>query len=194
MSYHPARWPPSLSTPMRCTIAAVIVIPLLLIGVLGSIQPGTPPDSGLAACTSITSANHVTTSDYLKIRAQFSRSRWADLRTAGTAYADLAMQLLKARNTDGYETVWFYERLSAACAKHRRAPEASTCQNGYARHRMPGGRRQPAHQDKTVRTCETVTPSSAVASLRCRDRARCREQETLTGPFIIDGPVLLRGQ
>ena len=31
---------------------------------------------------------------------------------------DLAVQLLTARGTDGYETVWFYHRLSAACAKH----------------------------------------------------------------------------
>jgi hypothetical protein len=32
----------------------------------------------------------------------------------------LAVQLLTARGTDGYETVWFYQRLSAACAKHKR--------------------------------------------------------------------------
>jgi hypothetical protein len=25
------------------------------------------------------------------------------------------MQLLNARGSDGYETVWFYQRLSAAC-------------------------------------------------------------------------------
>ena len=45
-------------------------------------------------------------------------SRWPDLRTAGTAYVDLAVQLLNARGTDGYQTVWFYQRLSATCAKH----------------------------------------------------------------------------
>ena len=39
---------------------------------------------------------------------------------AGTAYVDLAVALLTARGTDGYETVWFYQRLSAACAKHER--------------------------------------------------------------------------
>ena len=43
-----------------------------------------------------------------------------DLRIAGTAYVDLAIQLPKARYTDGYQTVWFYQRVSAACAKHGR--------------------------------------------------------------------------
>ena len=38
--------------------------------------------------------------------------------TAGTAYVDLAVALLTARGTDGYQTVWFHQRLSAACAKH----------------------------------------------------------------------------
>jgi hypothetical protein len=32
----------------------------------------------------------------------------------------LAVQLLTARGTDGYETVWFYQRLAAACAQHGR--------------------------------------------------------------------------
>ena len=45
--------------------------------------------------------------------------RFADLRTAGTAYVDLAVVLLTAQGTDGYETVWFYQRLSVACAKHQ---------------------------------------------------------------------------
>jgi hypothetical protein len=27
------------------------------------------------------------------------------------------VQLLTARGTDGYETVWFYQRLSAACTR-----------------------------------------------------------------------------
>jgi hypothetical protein len=30
------------------------------------------------------------------------------------------VQLLTARGTDGYETVWFYQRLAAACAQHER--------------------------------------------------------------------------
>ena len=46
--------------------------------------------------------------------------RRADLRTAGTDYVDLAVRLLTARGTDGYETVWFYQRLAAACAQHGR--------------------------------------------------------------------------
>ena len=66
------------------------------------------------------STQDVPSTDYPKIRAQFAGSRWPDLRTAGTADVDLAMQLPAARFTDGYQTVWFYQRLSAACAKHRR--------------------------------------------------------------------------
>ena len=50
----------------------------------------------------------------------FAGSRFPDLRTAGTAYVDLAVQLLTALGTDGYQTVWFNQRLSAACAKHDR--------------------------------------------------------------------------
>lgn len=80
-----------------------------------------PADSGLAGCTSLSSPHHATTGDYPKIRAQFAGSRWPDLRTAGTDFIDLAVQLRHARGTDGYQAVWFYQRLSAACARHGRA-------------------------------------------------------------------------
>ena len=83
----------------------------------GSTQPGTLPDSGLAACAYPLTTHQVTAVDYRQIRAQFAGSRRPDLRTAGTDYADLAVRLLTARGTDGYETVWFYQRLAAACAK-----------------------------------------------------------------------------
>jgi len=116
----------NLSTRARCTIGAAIVAPLLLIGVLGIAHPGTPPDGGLAGCSSLSSTHHATATDYPKIRAQFAGSRWPDLRTAGTAYADLATQLRTARGTDGYQAVWFYQRLSAACARHGRPLNAST--------------------------------------------------------------------
>jgi hypothetical protein len=132
---HPAaHWPPilkNLSTrTRRCAIGAVIVTPLLLVGVLssvhpGSVYPGAAADSGLAGCTSLSSTHHVAI-DYPKIRAQFAGSRWPDLRTAGTAYVDLAIKLRTARGTDGYETVWFYQRLGAACAKYGRTLNAST--------------------------------------------------------------------
>ena len=101
-------------------IGAAAVIPALLIGVLGSTQPDAPRDSGLVACTYPLSTQDVPAADYPKIRAQFAGSRWPDLRNAGTAYVDLATQLPHARYTDGYQTVWFYQRLSAACAKHGR--------------------------------------------------------------------------
>jgi hypothetical protein len=103
----------------RITIGTAAVIPALLIGVLGSTHSDTPQDSGLIACAYPLSTQHVPATDYPKIRAEFAGSRWPDLRDAGTAYVDLATALLTARGTDGYETVWFYQRLSAACAKHR---------------------------------------------------------------------------
>src|SRR5262249_60531768 len=110
----------NLSTRPRCTAGAAIVTPLLLVGVLGIAHPGAPPDSGLADCSSLSSTHHATATGYPKIRAQFAGSRWPDLRTAGTAYADLATQLRTAPGTDRYQAVWFYQRLSAACARHQR--------------------------------------------------------------------------
>jgi hypothetical protein len=110
----------NLSTRARCTIGAAIVTPLLLIGVLGIAHPGAPPDSGLAGCTTLSSTHHATATGYPKIGTQFAGSRWPDLRTAGTAYADLATQLRTARGTDGYQAVWLYQRLNAACARHGR--------------------------------------------------------------------------
>jgi hypothetical protein len=102
----------------RLTIGTAAVIPALLIGVLGSIDSDAPHDSGLVACRYPLSTQDVPAADYPKIRAQFAGSRWPDLRNAGTAYVDLAIQLPNARYTDGYQTVWFYQRLAAACKKH----------------------------------------------------------------------------
>jgi hypothetical protein len=102
----------------RFTMGTAAVIPALLIGVLASTHPDAPRDSGLVACTYPLSTQDVPATDYPKLRAQFAGSRWPDLRNAGTAYVDLAVALLTARYTDGYQTVWFYQRLSAACAKH----------------------------------------------------------------------------
>ena len=116
-----AHWPPTirnLSTrTRRYMIGTAAVIPLL-IGVLGSTHHGAPQDSGLVACAYPLSTQDVSAADYQKIRAEFAGSRWPDLRNDGTAYVDLAAQLLNARGPDGYETVWFYQRLSAACTKH----------------------------------------------------------------------------
>ena len=114
------RWPAirNLSTRMRrCAIGAA-AIPALLIGVPGTAGSGAPHDSGLVACTYPLATQDVPAAEYPKIRAEFAGSRWPDLRNAGTAYVDLATALLHARGTDGYQTVWFYQRLSAACAKH----------------------------------------------------------------------------
>ena len=119
-----AHWPPTIRnlparTPRR-TLGVAILTPLLVLGGLGSIPTHASQDSGLAGCAYPLSTQDVPATDYPKIRAQFAGSRWPDLRIAGTAYVDLAMQLPHARYTDGYQTVWFYQRLSAACAKHRR--------------------------------------------------------------------------
>ena len=120
----PPHWPPTnknLTTrTRRWTIGAAAVIAASLTGALGSTASAAPHDSGLVACSYPLSTQDVPTTAYPTIRAQFGGSRWPDLRTAGTAYVDLAMQLSTARGTDGYQTVWFYQRLSAACAQHRR--------------------------------------------------------------------------
>jgi len=102
----------------RSTIGTAAMVPALLLGVLASTHSDAPHDSGLVACAYPLSTQDVPATDYPKIRAQFAGSRWPDLRNAGTAYVDLAVQLPNARGTDGYQTVWFYQRLSAACTKH----------------------------------------------------------------------------
>ena len=112
----------NLSTTRRCrvTVGAAALVPALLIGALGSPHSGTPQDSGLVACAYPLATQDVPAAEYPKLRADFADSRYPDLRTAGTANVDLAVQLLTARGTDGYQTVWFYQRLSAACAQHER--------------------------------------------------------------------------
>ena len=80
-------------------------------------QPGAAADSGIAGCTALLGAHQAAAKNYPKIRSQFARSPWPDLRAAGTSYIDLAVRLQTAR-ADGYETVWFYQRLSLACARH----------------------------------------------------------------------------
>ena len=84
------------------------MISALLIGVRGSAHSGTPNDSGLLACAYPLSTQDVLAADYPKTCAEFAGSRWPDLRTVGTAYVDLAVQLLHARDTDGYEIVCVY--------------------------------------------------------------------------------------
>ena len=117
-----ARRPPTprnlFTRTRRVTIGAAAVIPALLLGVLAGTASAAPQDSGLVACAYPLATQDVPAAEYRKLRAEFVGSRFPDLRTAGTAYVDLAVALLTARGTDGYETVWFYQRLSAACAKH----------------------------------------------------------------------------
>jgi hypothetical protein len=82
-----------------------------------TIQPREAADSGTAGCTALLRARQPTARDYPRIRAQFADSPWPDLRVAGRSYVDLVVKLRTAR-ADGYETVWFYQRLSAACTRH----------------------------------------------------------------------------
>jgi len=86
-------------------------------GVLGGGRPALSSDSGLAGCESLSGTHQVTARDYPKIAAQFAGSRWPDLRISGLAYVEIATQLLETHAYGG-ETVWFSQRLSAACAKH----------------------------------------------------------------------------
>ena len=102
----------------RSAVGAAAVVPALLLGALASTASAAPRDSGLVACAYPLATQDVPAAAYPKLRAEFAGSRFADLRTAGTAYVDLAVALLTARGTDGYETVWFYQRLAAACAQH----------------------------------------------------------------------------
>jgi hypothetical protein len=117
-----SHWPPAinaLSARRRLwAIGAAIVTPRVLIGVLNNIQPGAPPDRGLAACISLSGLNQAGAPDFRRLRADFAASRWLDLRAAGTAYTDLAIKLRRPQYTDGYESVSYYQRLAAACAKH----------------------------------------------------------------------------
>ena len=105
----------------RCAIGMVVCGTAILIVMLGAVHLGRSADSGLAGCTALSGAPPVAVADYPRIRYDFARTQWPDLRAAGTSYVDLAVEMRNARGTDGYETVWFYQRLSITCARHRRS-------------------------------------------------------------------------
>src|SRR5215468_2532559 len=115
-------WPPNIGAlsarTRRYTIAAALCAVVIPIVTLGTIQLAAPADSGIAGCAALSAAHQVAATDYPRIRSQFAGSQWPDLRAAGTSYVDLAVRLLTARDTDGYEAVWFYQRLATACARH----------------------------------------------------------------------------
>jgi hypothetical protein len=142
-----AHWPPTTrnlpARTRRRTLGVAILTPLLILAGLGSIPAHASQDSGLAGCAYPLSTQDVPPADYPKIRAQFAGSRWPDLRIAGTAYVDLAMQLPTARYTDGYQTVWY---LSAAVRRLRKAPAV----NG-----TPGG---PDPRPPKILAIHTVSP------------------------------------
>jgi hypothetical protein len=86
-------------------------------GGVSTVQPGGAADTGMAGCTALLGARQPAATEYPMIRSEFAGSHWADLRTAGLSYVELAVALRTAR-ADAYETVWFYQRLSAACTRH----------------------------------------------------------------------------
>jgi hypothetical protein len=102
----------------RYAIGAAIVTPIVLIGLLSRVQPSGPSDRAIAACALLSGLNQAGAPDFRRLRAEFATSRWPDLRADGTAYAELAIQLRTARETDGSKAAWSYQRLAAACAKH----------------------------------------------------------------------------
>jgi hypothetical protein len=104
----------------RCASGMVVCGTAILIVILGAVRLGRSADSGFAGCTALSGARQVAVAEYPRIRYEFARSQWPDLRTAGTSYVDLAVEMRNARGTDGYETVWFYQRLSITCARHGR--------------------------------------------------------------------------
>jgi hypothetical protein len=88
-------------------------------GVLGGGRPALSSDGGLAGYASLSGGHQVAASDYPKIAALFASSRWPDLRISGLAWVEIVTKQ-RSMHAYGGETVWFYQRLSAACAKHGR--------------------------------------------------------------------------
>lgn len=86
-------------------------------GVPGGGRPALSSDSGLAGCASLSGTHQVAAGDYPKMAAQFAGSRWPDLRISGLAYVEIVTQL-REMHAYGGQTAWFYQRLSAACARH----------------------------------------------------------------------------
>ena len=87
-------------------------------GVLGGGgRPALSPDGGLAGCASLSGAHQVAAGDYPTIAALFASSRWPDLRISGLAWVEIVTKQ-RSMHAYGGETVWFFQRLSAACAEH----------------------------------------------------------------------------
>jgi hypothetical protein len=107
-----------------CGVAAGISVRLMaqvkrnvVRDVLGGGRTAPSSDGGLAGCAALSAGHEVAVGDYPKIAALFASSRWPDLRNSGLAWVEI---VTKQRDMHAYggETVWFYQRLSAACAEH----------------------------------------------------------------------------
>jgi hypothetical protein len=132
-------------------------------------RTGEAADSGIAGCTALLGAHQAAASNYPKIRVQFARSHWPDLRAAGMAYADLAVQLQTAR-ADGYQTVWFYQRLSL-CLRQARPETGQLSSSGVSGHphvQRPHARSSNSRQTAVVMA--GVAPTALAADRGCRWR------------------------
>jgi hypothetical protein len=99
--YLDSHWPPPLSFVSARRRRYAIVNPIVLIGMLSHLHPGSPPDRGIAACTSLSGLNQAGVPDFRRLRAEFATSQWPNLRADGTTYADLAIKLRTARTPTG---------------------------------------------------------------------------------------------
>ena len=126
---------------------ALCVAVVVILAMLGTIRPGGPSSTGTAGCAALSDPHQVSPLRYQRIRAQFSGAQWSDLRLAGTSYIDLLVALRRARGTDEYEAVWFYQRLARACARHAKKTlmpgqpaGGATAPGHHGQHACVGGR------------------------------------------------------
>jgi len=127
-------------------------------------RPGDSAGSGIGGCTALLEARRAASPDYPMIRSQFARSRWPDVRAAGVSYVELIVKLQDG-GADGYETVWFYQRLSRACTRHGWKPVSFVERSERRGARPKADGQGPSHDELTLDTVpDHKTPKSAPRS------------------------------
>ena len=76
-------------------------------------------DDGIAGCTALLGGHQPAASDYPRIRAQFAAHNGRTC-TSPARIMSILSSSCGLRGLTGIETVWFYQRLSAACTRHGR--------------------------------------------------------------------------
>jgi hypothetical protein len=120
------RWARYLSPASRAgqiyAVVSAICCAVAVIAWVGSARSLASVSTGAAGCeAALSSVTHQNAAaENRRARFLFAHSQWPDLRAAGTAYVDFVAQVTATPSTDGYEAVWFTQRLSAACARHGR--------------------------------------------------------------------------